>query len=259
MRRLALPVRLAHMVARPRRPAQARRRRDACGADHRARAWRRQRRSRTAAVAVCGGTIAARHGRRGSLAERLAQARPDGKRRIAWHPRRRASAGALLIHAWPDRVAKARGERGRFVLSNGARRDARRRRSAGRREIPRRRRSAGQGAERPHRLGRRGLAKPTSARRSASASRRRKETLFDLEKARGAGARNRAARRDRACRAPAAGAVGRGRRSRDPRRAARSTGLRCCRGARKPRRCGSGWAGCIAGSARPGPMCRTRR
>ena len=35
----------------------------------------------------------------------------------------RASAGAagrrLLIHAWPDRVAKARGERGRFVLANG--------------------------------------------------------------------------------------------------------------------------------------------
>ena len=28
-------------------------------------------------------------------------------------------AGALLIHAWPDRVAMARGERGRFVLSNG--------------------------------------------------------------------------------------------------------------------------------------------
>jgi ATP-dependent helicase HrpB len=28
-------------------------------------------------------------------------------------------AGALLIHAWPDRVAMARGERGRFLLSNG--------------------------------------------------------------------------------------------------------------------------------------------
>jgi ATP-dependent helicase HrpB len=27
--------------------------------------------------------------------------------------------GALLLSAWPDRVAKARGERGRFVLSNG--------------------------------------------------------------------------------------------------------------------------------------------
>ncbi|WP_137929224.1 ATP-dependent helicase HrpB [Mesorhizobium comanense] len=29
-------------------------------------------------------------------------------------------AGPLLIHAWPDRVAKARGERGRFVLANGS-------------------------------------------------------------------------------------------------------------------------------------------
>ena len=30
------------------------------------------------------------------------------------------TAGAVLIHAWPDRVAKARGERGRFVLANGS-------------------------------------------------------------------------------------------------------------------------------------------
>ncbi|RVA64238.1 ATP-dependent helicase C-terminal domain-containing protein, partial [Mesorhizobium sp. M7A.F.Ca.CA.001.08.1.1] len=28
--------------------------------------------------------------------------------------------GLLLVHAWPDRVAKARGERGRFVLANGS-------------------------------------------------------------------------------------------------------------------------------------------
>lgn len=28
--------------------------------------------------------------------------------------------GSLLINAWPDRVAKARGERGRFVLANGS-------------------------------------------------------------------------------------------------------------------------------------------
>jgi ATP-dependent helicase HrpB len=30
------------------------------------------------------------------------------------------STGALLIHAWPDRVAKARGAHGRFVLANGS-------------------------------------------------------------------------------------------------------------------------------------------
>src|SRR5690606_3244491 len=29
-------------------------------------------------------------------------------------------AGALLLHAWPDRVARARGARGRFVLANGS-------------------------------------------------------------------------------------------------------------------------------------------
>ncbi|MBL8576809.1 MAG: ATP-dependent helicase HrpB [Mesorhizobium sp.] len=30
------------------------------------------------------------------------------------------SVGSLLLHAWPDRVAKARGERGRFLLANGS-------------------------------------------------------------------------------------------------------------------------------------------
>lgn len=35
-------------------------------------------------------------------------------------PLKGEGAGALLIHAWPDRVAKARGERGRFVLANGS-------------------------------------------------------------------------------------------------------------------------------------------
>ena len=32
----------------------------------------------------------------------------------------REPAALLLIHAWPDRVAKARGERGHFVLANGS-------------------------------------------------------------------------------------------------------------------------------------------
>jgi ATP-dependent helicase HrpB len=40
------------------------------------------------------------------------------------HPPRKGEGdpgvGALLLHAWPDRVAKARGERGRFVLANGS-------------------------------------------------------------------------------------------------------------------------------------------
>ncbi|MGO4841940.1 ATP-dependent helicase HrpB, partial [Rhizobiaceae sp. 2RAB30] len=49
------------------------------------------------------------------LAERLArQAGGGGPRAL-----QTSSAGALLLQAWPDRVAKARGERGRFVLANG--------------------------------------------------------------------------------------------------------------------------------------------
>jgi ATP-dependent helicase HrpB len=34
-------------------------------------------------------------------------------------PHKGGAAGVLLLNAWPDRVAKARGERGRFVLANG--------------------------------------------------------------------------------------------------------------------------------------------
>ncbi|HHZ07826.1 MAG TPA: ATP-dependent helicase HrpB, partial [Rhizobiales bacterium] len=49
------------------------------------------------------------------LAERLA--RQASKRGAA--PGEPPSAGALLVHAFPDRVAMARGERGRFVLAKG--------------------------------------------------------------------------------------------------------------------------------------------
>ncbi|WP_281061696.1 ATP-dependent helicase C-terminal domain-containing protein, partial [Mesorhizobium sp. M7A.F.Ca.MR.176.00.0.0] len=48
------------------------------------------------------------------LAERLARQAGEAKGSEA------AAAGPLLVHAWPDRVAKARGERGRFVLANGS-------------------------------------------------------------------------------------------------------------------------------------------
>ncbi|EHK58838.1 ATP-dependent helicase HrpB [Allomesorhizobium alhagi] len=41
----------------------------------------------------------------------------EGRRGLPDNP---TTAGALLIHAWPDRVAKARGARGRFVLANGS-------------------------------------------------------------------------------------------------------------------------------------------
>src|SRR5690606_4346408 len=49
-----------------------------------------------------------------AMADRLAQAAGDMDRDDTV-----ISAGTLLIHAWPDRVAKARGEHGRFVMANG--------------------------------------------------------------------------------------------------------------------------------------------
>jgi ATP-dependent helicase HrpB len=108
MRRLALPVRLAHMVAlAPDRP-------------------------KAAALAV----LVTERGLGGpsvDLDRRLSRfrdergARAEGARTLAKRLARdaggkngeEASTGALLALAYPDRVAKARGERGRFVLANG--------------------------------------------------------------------------------------------------------------------------------------------
>ena len=139
--------------------------------------------------------LAARRRRARQLAERLAQGSASPWREVARAGELGAGlplgAGALLLHAWPDRVAKARGERGRFVLANGSGAHARRRRSAGRRGLPRRRRPAGQGAERPHRRGRGGRARPTSARRLADRHRdARARRAFDRERARRARARD---------------------------------------------------------------------
>ncbi|MDX8536736.1 ATP-dependent helicase HrpB [Mesorhizobium abyssinicae] len=113
MRRLALPVRLAHMVAEAaatgHAPAAAtlavlltERGLGGDGAD----LERRLMRFRTEKSPR---SVSARQ-----LAERLARQAGGGR---SSEP---ASAGALLIHAWPDRVARARGERGRFVLANGS-------------------------------------------------------------------------------------------------------------------------------------------
>lgn len=51
-----------------------------------------------------------------SLAQRLSSGLSDRKTDGAGLP---ASAGALLIHAFPDRIARQRGGRGRFVMANG--------------------------------------------------------------------------------------------------------------------------------------------
>ncbi|MGX5848610.1 ATP-dependent helicase HrpB [Mesorhizobium sp. PL10] len=113
MRKLALPVRLAHMVAEAAGRGHAleaamlavlltERGLGGDGADLERRLMRfRSEKSPRA--------IGARQ-----LAERLAKQAGGAKSSEA------ASAGLLLIHAWPDRLARARGERGRFVLANGS-------------------------------------------------------------------------------------------------------------------------------------------
>lgn len=115
MRKLALPVRLAHMVVVA---AQKGRARDA---------------ARLAMViserGLGGNSIdleerlarfvsdrSPRAQAAKTLADRLARA-AGGKQQRESAPT--GSASVLLIHAWPDRVAKARGDYGRFVMANG--------------------------------------------------------------------------------------------------------------------------------------------
>ncbi|MDI6025772.1 ATP-dependent helicase HrpB [Corticibacterium sp. UT-5YL-CI-8] len=121
MRKLALPVRLAHMVAEAAREGHALEAArlavllterglggDAADLERRLQRFSTDRSPRANAAR--------------QLAERLARAAlPSplwgGSIRGA---ERGGGPGALLLHAWPDRVAKARGERGRFVLANGS-------------------------------------------------------------------------------------------------------------------------------------------
>jgi ATP-dependent helicase HrpB len=141
MRRLALPARLAHMVAGAARNGQAETAAelavliterglggDSVDLERRLMRFRAERGPRAQSA-------------RG-LAQRLAQQaaktegpfeaeRVGGDKDLApprsaqrGDPPRKgegdASPGALLLQAWPDRVAKARGERGKFVLANGS-------------------------------------------------------------------------------------------------------------------------------------------
>jgi len=112
MRKLSLPVRLAHMVicavARGAGLAAAQlamllSERGLGGMDvdldHRLAQFRRDKGERAAKARA--------------LARQIAVAAGGGDDR-ALEP-----AGSLLLDAWPDRVAKARGEMGRFVLANG--------------------------------------------------------------------------------------------------------------------------------------------
>lgn len=110
MRRLALPVRLAHMVAEADRQGAAQTaaelavlltERGLGGPDvdveHRLQRFRSDRSPRA------------------NAARQLARRFADSGQRAASEP----STGALLLHAWPDRIAKARGATGRFLLANG--------------------------------------------------------------------------------------------------------------------------------------------
>jgi ATP-dependent helicase HrpB len=113
MRNLALPVRLAHMLAQASAEGHAREAAQLAvligerglggndiDLDHRLERFRHEKGARAEAAR--------------KLAERLARSAGGD---AGASPR--IGAGALLVHAYPDRVAKARGEHGRFVLANG--------------------------------------------------------------------------------------------------------------------------------------------
>ncbi|MDX8492200.1 ATP-dependent helicase HrpB [Mesorhizobium sp. VK22B] len=150
MRKLALPVRLAHMVAEAVKSGQAleaatlavllterglggdsadlERRLMRFGAERSPRAnAARQLAERLAKPSPLRGGSAIAQGdvqreSRGGVAGRVPEPTPP-RTAARLHPPLKGEgkgAGALLIHAWPDRVARARGERGRFVLANGS-------------------------------------------------------------------------------------------------------------------------------------------
>ncbi len=157
MRKLALPARLAHMVAEAAMSDQAReaallavllteRGLGGDGADLERRLSRllTDRSPRAVAARDLAGRLARQvgdqsaaplsaevgekgasmlaptsHGERPARFSKQTSAPPSPALRPSPEGQRPLSAGALLLRAWPDRVAKARGERGRFVLSNG--------------------------------------------------------------------------------------------------------------------------------------------
>ncbi|MCV3239609.1 ATP-dependent helicase HrpB [Mesorhizobium sp. ZC-5] len=139
MRKLALPVRLAHMVAEAAKSGHAA---DAAmlavllterglGGDSADLERRLMRfRAERAPRAVAARQLAERLARQATSPLRGGRAEGAGGGNLEPPPRSAAridpplkgegeGAGALLLHAFPDRVAKARGERGRFVLANG--------------------------------------------------------------------------------------------------------------------------------------------
>lgn len=139
MRGLALPVRLAHMLAVAAREGQAEEaallavlltERGLGGVDadveRRLARFRSDRSPRAASAQRLAQRLArtssqASLKRKGSASGRDAtsSSSPAGDGRLDQRPGARG-AGAFLLDAWPDRVARARGERGRFLLANGS-------------------------------------------------------------------------------------------------------------------------------------------
>ncbi|MGB8817688.1 MAG: ATP-dependent helicase HrpB [Rhizobiaceae bacterium] len=113
MRRLALPARLAHMLIEAAKSGSARHAAEIAvllterglggndaDLDVRLTGLRRDRSDRAVAAKGLAGTLARNAGQAGADTAVF-------------------SSGALLLHAYPDRVAKSRGSSGRFVLANG--------------------------------------------------------------------------------------------------------------------------------------------
>ncbi|MGE0503262.1 MAG: ATP-dependent helicase HrpB [Rhizobiaceae bacterium] len=132
MRSLALPARLGHMVAEAARFGHAREAAmlavlmterglggDSVDLERRLSRFRSEKGARADAARNLAERLA-----RAATASRAVAAEPDPtavrmRRRDGLAAAPEHSAGALLLLAWPDRVAKARGERGRFLLANG--------------------------------------------------------------------------------------------------------------------------------------------
>jgi ATP-dependent helicase HrpB len=146
MRKLALPVRLAHMVAEAARYGRAGEAAtlavlmterglggDSADLDRRLSRFRSEKSPRATAARQLAERVA-----RGASSPLEGEVSPKATEGVGGGtapspPPRSASridpphkgegsgggAGVLLLNAWPDRVAKARGERGRFVLANG--------------------------------------------------------------------------------------------------------------------------------------------
>ncbi|RRI01184.1 ATP-dependent helicase HrpB [Mesorhizobium tamadayense] len=153
MRKLALPVRLAHMVAEAAKIGQAQEAAtlavllterglggDSADLERRLIRFRGEKSPRTNAARQLAERLArqaspsplrggsagalsdAQRDRRGGVAGRVPEPTPPRSAARLDPPLKGEGkgAGALLIHAWPDRIARARGERGRFVLANGS-------------------------------------------------------------------------------------------------------------------------------------------